>query len=78
MVIVTVSIDEDVLDWLDQLVENGVIKDRSEAVKGGIYSFVKEQLGMTSRQKLREFLKKKQIKPFQDGVEAINDVRSEE
>jgi Arc/MetJ-type ribon-helix-helix transcriptional regulator len=78
MTTVSVSIDEEILKWLDQLIKEGVIKNRSEAVRGGIYSFVKEQLEITSRQELREFLKKKQKKSFQDGAEAIKDVRSEE
>ena len=78
MTIISVSIDEEILVWLDQLIKEGVIKNRSEAIRGGIYSFLKEKLDVTSRQELREFLKLKQKEPFQDGDNAIKDVRFEE
>jgi len=75
---ISVSLDEELLEWLDQLIERGVIKSRSEAVRGGIFSYVQEKLGISSRAALREYLKKQQQKPFQSGVEAIRSVRQEE
>ncbi|MHA1354523.1 MAG: ribbon-helix-helix domain-containing protein [Candidatus Heimdallarchaeota archaeon] len=36
MTTISVSLDEELLEWLDQLIERGVIKSRSEAVRGGI------------------------------------------
>ena len=78
MTTISVSIDEELVEWLDQLVKNGVIKNRSEAIKGGIFSYIREKLGIRSREELWEFLKQKQKKPFQTGVEAIRAVREEE
>ena len=78
MTTISVSLDEELLEWLDQLIERGVIKSRSEAVRGGIFSYVQEKLGISSRADLREYLKKQQKKPFQSGVEAIRSVRQEE
>ncbi len=78
MTSISVSLDEELLEWLDQLIERGVIKSRSEAVRGGIYSYVREKLGISSRADLREYLKKQQQKPFQSGVEVIRSVRQEE
>ncbi len=74
---ISVTLDEELIEWLDQLVERGVIKSRSEAIRGGIYAFIREKLGVTSRQQLREYLRQKQKKPFQRGVEAIRSVRAE-
>jgi metal-responsive CopG/Arc/MetJ family transcriptional regulator len=78
MTSISVSLDDELLEWLDQLIERGVIRSRSEAVRGGIYSYVREKLGITSRADLREYLKKQQQKPFQSGVEAVRSVRQEE
>ena len=38
MTTISVSLDEELVEWLDYLVAKGVIKNRSEAVKGGIYT----------------------------------------
>lgn len=78
MTSISVSLDDELLEWLDQLIERGIIKSRSEAVRGGIYFYVREKLGITTRAELREYLKKQQQKPFQSGVEAIRSVRQEE
>ncbi|MGC9778421.1 MAG: ribbon-helix-helix protein, CopG family [Candidatus Heimdallarchaeota archaeon] len=78
MTTISISVDEELLEWLDQLIERGVINSRSEAVRGGIYSYIREKLGISSRADLRAFLKQKQKKPFQSGVEAIRSVRQEE
>lgn len=75
---ISVSLDDELLEWLDQLIERGVIKSRSEAVRGGIYSYIREKLGISSRADLRAYLKKQQQNPFQSGVEAIRSVRQEE
>lgn len=78
MTSISVSLDDELLEWLDQLIERGVIKSRSEAVRGGIYSYVREKLGISSRAELREYLKKQQQKPFQSGTDVIRSVRQEE
>ena len=75
---ISISLDENLVEWLDQLVKNGVIKNRSEAIKGGIFSYIREKLGIRSREELWEFLKQKQKKSLQSGVEAIRNVREEE
>ena len=78
MTTISISIDDDLLAWLDQLVTNGVVKNRSEAVRGGIHAYVKDRLGITTRDELRRFLKDRQKRPFQDGVDVIRNIRSEE
>ncbi len=78
MTTISISLDEELVEWLDQLVKNGIIKSRSEAVRGGIFSYVREKLGIHSREELWEFLEHVQKKPLQNGVEAIRAVREEE
>ena len=78
MTTISISLDEELVEWLDQLVKNGVIKNRSEAIRGGIFSYIREKLGIHSREELWEYIKKKQKKPLQSGVEAIRAVREEE
>jgi len=78
MTIISLSLEDDILVWIDQLVERGVIKNRSEAVRGGIYQYIRDQLGIQSASDLRSYLKNKQKAPFQSGVEAIRSVREEE
>ncbi|TFG04599.1 MAG: ribbon-helix-helix protein, CopG family [Promethearchaeota archaeon] len=78
MTTISVSLDEELIEWLDQLVKSGVIKNRSEAVRGGIFSYIRERLGIRSREELWEYLKQKQKRPLQNGVEAIRTVREEE
>jgi metal-responsive CopG/Arc/MetJ family transcriptional regulator len=78
MTTISISIDEELVEWLDQLVKSGVIKNRSEAIRGGIYSYVREKLGVHSRKELWAYLKQRQKKPLQNGVEAIRGVREEE
>lgn len=78
MTSISISIDEEVLEWIDQLIKEGIVKSRSEAVRGGIYAYVKEKLGIKSREEMRNFLKKRQKEPLQDGVEVIRSVRGEE
>ncbi len=75
---ISVSIDDELVEWLDQLIQEGIINSRSEAVRGGIYSYIKEQIGIGSREELIKYLKKRQKRPFQSGVEAIRTVREEE
>ena len=78
MTTISVSIDEDIVEWLDQLVQAGIISSRSEAIRGGIYSFMREKLGITKREDLRKYLRSRQKQPFESGVEAIRSVREEE
>ena len=78
MTSISISLDEKLVEWLDQLIKNGTIKNRSEAVRGGIFSYIREKLGIHSRKELWEFLKQKQKKPLQNGVDAIRAVREEE
>ncbi len=78
MTTISISIDEDLVEWLDQLVARGLIKSRSEAVRGGISAYIRDKLQIHSRKELREFLRKKQKKPFQSGEKAIRGVREEE
>jgi metal-responsive CopG/Arc/MetJ family transcriptional regulator len=78
MTTISISLDDELIEWLDQLIKNGVIKNRSEAIRGGIFSYIREMLGIHSREELWAFLKEKQKAPFQNGVEAIRAVREEE
>ncbi len=74
---ISVFLDDDLIVWLDQLVKNGIIKNRSEAIRGGLYTFVQQKLGIDSVQDLREFLAYKSKKPFQSGVDVIKEIREE-
>ena len=76
--IISVSLDEQIVKWLDQLVERGIIKNRSEAIKGGIFTFIKEKLPFESRKDLRDYLQKHLLSPMQSGTEAIRSIREEE
>lgn len=78
MTTISISLDEELVEWLDQLIKNGIIKNRSEAVRGGIFFYVREKLGIHSREELWEFLKLRQKEPLQNGVDAIRAVREEE
>ena len=78
MTSISISLEEEVVEFLDQLVKKGVIASRSDAVRGGLYAYVKERIGIRSREELRHYLKKKQMKPFLPGTEAIRSVRNEE
>jgi Arc/MetJ-type ribon-helix-helix transcriptional regulator len=78
MTTISISLDEELVEWLDQLVKRGIIKNRSEAVRGGIFSYIREKLGIRSREELWEYIKSKQKKPLQSGLEAIRSVREEE
>ena len=78
MTSISVSVDEELLEWIDQLIKDGIINSRSEAVRGGIYTYIKEKLGIKTRRELIQYLKEKQKEPFQDGVDVIRSVRGEE
>ena len=78
MTSISVSIDEELVEWIDQLIKNGVINSRSEAIRGGIYVYIKEKLGIKTRKELKKYLQNQQKEPFQDGVEVIRSVRGEE
>lgn len=75
---ISVSVDKELVEWIDQLIQNGIIKNRSEAVKGGIYTYIRKKIGIDSREELRQYIKKKQKRSFQDGKEVIRKVREEE
>lgn len=75
---ISVSLDDDIIQFLDQLISRGVIKNRSEAIRGGIYSYIQDKLGIKSAKDLREYLRSRQKAPFQSGAEAIRSVRDEE
>ncbi|MHA1519641.1 MAG: ribbon-helix-helix domain-containing protein [Promethearchaeota archaeon] len=74
---ISVFLDDDLIVWIDQLVKNGIIKNRSEAIRGGLYSFIQQKLGINSVQDLREHLAQKSKKPFQSGVSVIKEIREE-
>ncbi|MHA1490604.1 MAG: ribbon-helix-helix domain-containing protein [Promethearchaeota archaeon] len=78
MTSISISLDEALVEWLDHLIKTGVIKNRSEAVRGGIFSYIREKLGIHSREELWDFLEQRQKRPLQDGVDAIRAVREEE
>jgi len=78
MTVISVSLDDELIKWLDQLINRGIIKNRSEAIKGGLFTFIKERLPFESRKELREYIKKQQLAPLQSGAEAIRSVREEE
>jgi Arc/MetJ-type ribon-helix-helix transcriptional regulator len=75
---ISVSVEKELVEWIDQLIQNGVIKNRSEAVKGGIYTYIRKKIGINSREELRQYIKSKQKQSFQEGKEAIRSVREEE
>jgi len=56
----------------------GIVKSRSEAVRGGLNEFIQKSMNIKSRHELHLILKKKQKKEFQEGSEAIRAVRKEE
>ena len=78
MISISISIDEELLEWIDQLIKDGIINSRSEAVRGGIYVYIKDKLGIKTRKELKQYLQGQQKDPFQDGVEVIRSVRGEE
>ena len=78
MTSISISIDEELLVWIDQLIKDGIINSRSEAVRGGIYVYIKDKLGIKNRKELKQYLQSKQKGQFQDGVEVIRSVRGEE
>ena len=78
MTVISVSLDEELVTWLDQLVRRGIIKNRSEAIKGGLFTFIKERLPFESRKELRDYIKKRQLAPMQKGAVAIRSIREEE
>ena len=78
MTIISISIDEELVEWIDHLIKDGIINSRSEAVRGGIYAYIKDKLGIKNREELKQFLQNQQKGPFQDGVEVIRSVRGEE
>ena len=78
MTTISISLDAELVEWLDQLIKSGLIKNRSEAVRGGILAYIREKLGIRSREELWEYIKQKQKEPLQSGVDAIRAVREEE
>ncbi|TFG17456.1 MAG: hypothetical protein EU530_10560 [Promethearchaeota archaeon] len=74
---ISVAVDEEILTWLDQLILQGVIKNRSEAIRGGLYTFVQSKLGISDANDLRSQLDKRKKKPFQDGVQVVREIREE-
>lgn len=74
---ISVFLDNDLIEWLDHLIQAGVIKNRSEAIRGGIHSFIKQKLQITTPQELREYLQRHAKKPFQDGISVIREIREE-
>ena len=74
----SISIDEDTITWLDYLIEKGIIQSRSEAVKGGIYQFIREKLSISSRKELRSIMKKRLKQPMTSGSKIIKQIREEE
>jgi Arc/MetJ-type ribon-helix-helix transcriptional regulator len=74
---ISVAVDEEILTWLDQLILQGVIKNRSEAIRGGLYTFVQSKLGISDTKDLRSQLDKRKKKPFQDGVQVVREIREE-
>ena len=82
MTSISISLDQDLVEWLDLLIKQGIIKNRSEAVRGGVYAYIREQLPIQNKADLRDYLKKKQQKikraKLPSGTEVIKDVREEE
>ena len=74
---ISVAVDEEILTWLDQLIQQGVIKNRSEAIRGGLYTFVQNKLGIKNAKELRARLDKTKMKSFQDGVQVVREIREE-
>ncbi len=76
---ISVTLEEElIIEWLDDLVKRGVIKSRSEAIRGGIHVFIREKLGITTRAQLREYLRQRQKKSFLPSEDVIKDIRAEE
>lgn len=75
---ISISLEEDLILLIDELIERGIVKSRSEAVRGGLNEFIRNTLKLNSRQELRDFLRKRQKKSFQEGSQVIRAVREEE
>ena len=75
---ISINLDEELIEWLDQLIERGIIRSRSEAIRKSLASYIKNELKIYSRKDLRKHLKEKQKKEFQIGRDVIRDIRKEE
>ena len=74
---ISISLDDALVAWLDELVENGIINSRSEAIRGAIHLYIREKLGIKMREELRTYLKNKQKKPFESPMTTIQSIREE-
>ena len=77
MVNISISLEEDILAWLDMLIKRGTIKSRSEAVRGGILNYLANKSEIKSLDELHAYIASKQVRPFQDSAQAIKSVREE-
>lgn len=75
---ISITIDKDVLELLDIIIKRKGIKSRSDAFRIAINEFIKSELGFSTREELREFLKKKQNKAPLDSEILFRDLREEE
>ena len=74
---ISISLEDDLVAWLDELVENGIINSRNEAIRNAIHVYIREKLRIETREELRTYLKNKQKKPFESPVTTIQSIREE-
>ncbi|MFQ5981228.1 MAG: ribbon-helix-helix domain-containing protein [Candidatus Heimdallarchaeota archaeon] len=75
---ISITVDEATLAIIDDFIARGVLKSRSEAVRGGIGAFVREKMGITTRAELRAKTKTSLKADLLSPEEAIRSVREEE
>ena len=78
MVNISISLDEELVEWLDQLIVDGIISSRSEAVRCSLFAYIKLQLAITDREQLRTFIKSKLLDNIKSGSQIIQEIRGEE
>ncbi|MGQ4913116.1 MAG: CopG family ribbon-helix-helix protein [Candidatus Asgardarchaeia archaeon] len=75
---ISITIDKDVLELLDIIIKRKGIKSRSDAFRIAINEFIKSELGFSTREELREYLKKKLNKTPIDSEALFKELREEE
>lgn len=78
MVNISISLDEDLVQWLDRLIAQGIINSRSEAVRNSLFAYIKQQLQLRDRKALREFIRSQTQSRFPSGAQIVKEIRGEE
>ncbi len=75
---ISITIDEATLALIDDLIARGVLRSRSEAVRGGIGVYVREKMGIHTRAELRSKTKGSLKGTLTSPEDAIRTIREEE